>query len=366
MNYEIRRSTKKDMNEAINEISQEINSPKLIIFFCQYECFEECSKKLKANFNNSVIIGSTTFAAFCKEGAYKDNIIALFITDGIECYGDIIENADKYPLKSISRIEKCVSKLRDTDNAICFEVSNAFISCEELVLSVLNSVLKDKNIPLFGGTAGNSAKDDKNLIAFNGKVYLNASAFVIIKNLTGRIKIYKENIYKPTNFHFTATKVDVESRTVYEYDDKPAAEVMAHILNTDINKLPNYFDNYPVGRIIDKDIFITANNQISNKNGISYHARIYKNSSMVLLELDDYKAINDITVNKIKNDDIKPSLAIMINCLARSILFEQNNYLTEFAKKIGNAVDNYIGFSGYGEQYNQYHFNQTMVIAVFE
>jgi hypothetical protein len=56
----------------------------------------------------------------------------------------------------------------------------------------------------------------------------------------------------------------------------------------------------------------------------------------------------------------------MVNCLARSILFEGDGYLNEFAKTVGASVGNYIGFAGYGEQLKEQHFNQTMILAVFE
>ena len=87
---------------------------------------------------------------------------------------------------------------------------------------------------------------------------------------------------------------------------------------------------------------------------------------MVLLEPDDYRAVIKQTISKIKKDIPSPSFAIMVNCLARSLLFEQDHYLDSFAKEMGSALGNYIGFAGYGEQLKQQHFNQTMILAVFE
>ena len=56
----------------------------------------------------------------------------------------------------------------------------------------------------------------------------------------------------------------------------------------------------------------------------------------------------------------------MCHCLARSILFDGDGYLQEYAKTMGSVLGNYVGFSGYGEQYGEQHFNQTMTFAVFE
>lgn len=366
MDYSIGRSSKSDLKEAVSEATARFTSPKLILFFSDVLYFKEYSEKIKDKFKDSIVIGSTTFAGFCKDGAYKDSLLAMGIEDGIECYADVLEEINKYPLKYVDRAIECVNKFHDVSNTVCFEISTALISSEELVLSTLNSVLEEKKIPLFGGSAGDHGRAEKTMISFNGTVYDNACAFVIIKNLGGKIRLYRENIYKPTKHYFTATKVDARNRIVYEYDNRPAAKVTAEALNVAVKDLPKYLDSYPLGRIIGSDMYITANQMVTKNDGMSYHARVYNNSKMVLLEPDDYRKVNDETIKKVKKDIQSPSLAIMVNCLARSMLFEKDGYLNEFAKKMSSALGNYIGFAGYGEQLGEQHFNQTMVLAVFE
>lgn len=366
MNYKVGKSSKSDLKEAVSEAAAGLKSPKLILFFSDVPHFEEYTKKIKDKFKDSVIIGATTFAGFCKDGTYKDTLLVMGIEDGIECYADVLEEVDRFPLKYVERVTGCVNKFHDASNTVCFEISTALISCEELVLSTLNSVLEKKNISLFGGSAGDTGRAEKTMISFNGTVYDRACAFVIIKNLSGKIRLYRENIYKPTSHYFTATKVDVRNRIVYEYDNRPAARVMAEAMNTTVKELHKYLDSYPLGRIIGSDMYITANQMVTKNDGMCYHARVYDNSKMVLLEPDDYKSVINKTIENVKKDVPNPSLAIMINCLARSMLFEKDGYLNEFAKRMGSALGNYIGFAGYGEQLNNQHFNQTMVLAVFE
>lgn len=366
MEYKIGKSVKGSGKQAVAEATEGLKSPKLVLFFSGTERFEEYTLEMKVLFPGSIIIGSTTFAGICKEGIYKETLLVLGIESGIECYGDVLEEVDKFPLKYIDRVQDCVSRFAGTVNTVCFEVSSALISSEELILSTFNAVLMDKGIPLFGGSAGDKGNAEKTMISYNGKVMDKACAFVLIKNLGGSIKLYRENIYKPTKHHFTATKVDIRNRIVYEYDYEPAAQVMAKALNTDINKLPDYLDSYPLGRIIGSDMYITANQGITENRGMAYHARVYNNAQMVLLEPDNYKEVIRRTREQVKRDVPKPSLTIMINCLARSMLFEKDGYFNDFAKEMGNTLGNYVGFAGYGEQLNQQHFNQTMVLAVFE
>ncbi|MNC42383.1 FIST C domain protein [compost metagenome] len=160
--------------------------------------------------------------------------------------------------------------------------------------------------------------------------------------------------------------MDERNRVVHDYDNRPAAKVVAEALNTTVDGLGKYLDSYPMGRIIGSEMYITANQMVTANQGMSYHARVYNNSQMVLLEPDDYKAVIRNTIGQVKKDIPRPALSIMINCLARSMLFEGDGYLDGFAKDMSAALGNYVGFAGYGEQLGQQHFNQTMVLAVFE
>lgn len=368
MRYKIGRSSNKDALQAMQEATAGLKAPKLLWFTSGVQDFAVYTETLKAAFPNSIVVGVTTFAAFCKDGAFKDTLLVLGIEDGIECCADVLEEVDKYPLKYVERVECCANKMGSSvgENTICFEVTTALIRCEELVLSTLNAVLNKKNIPVFGGSAGDHGMAEKTMISLNGVMYDNACVFILIKNLGGAIKLYRENIYKPTKHYFTATKVDVRKRRVYEYDNKPAAQVIAQALEINVNELGKYLNSYPLGRIIGNDMYIIANESVVDSSGMSYHARIYNNSQMVLLEPDNYKEVLRKTAEQIKQEIPNPSLSIMVNCLARSMLFEKDGYLNEFAKQMESGLGNYVGFAGYGEQLHQQHFNQTMVLAVFE
>ena len=243
---------------AIKEASSQLKKPKLILFFSGVDDFPRYAHAIKEQFPEAITMGATTFAAFCKEGAFKDTLLVIGFEDGIHCAAGILEDADRYPLKYVDRVEKAAAGFNRPENTICLEFSSALISCEELVLSTMNAVLGKKKIPVFGGSAGDRGRAEKTMIALNGAVYQNACVFVMIENLGGKIRLYRENIYKPTKHYFKSTKVDVRRRIVQEYDQKPAARVMADALGVNINALPKYLDSYPLGRIIGNEMYIVA------------------------------------------------------------------------------------------------------------
>lgn len=361
----IGRGISDNLEAALAEATKDFINPQLIIYYTSKDRFESFSKLLHDKFPSAVLIGSSAYREICKDGLTNGALLAMSFEDGIECFGGVIEDIDKYPVKYIQRVQNSISSLSDTDNTVCLEFCIGTTNSEEKVLSTINSLLHVYNIPLLGATSADDGEFKTTYVGYNGKIYTNACVFVLIRNLSGKIKIYQENIFKKTKHEFIATKVNAKQRTVYELDNKPCAEVVAKCLNVPLNKLEQEFPTHPFGRIVGDDLYISANKNVTNNNAISQYSRIYKNSKIVLLEPDDYRAVLKSTISKIKNDFNHVSCAIVIHCVARTMFFEQEGFADAFAKEMGQ-VGPYIGFACHGEQMNDYHFNQTMVVGVFE
>ncbi len=370
MDYKIGRSQATPVDNAISQACQTMTQAKFVWFTTTVAAFAETSQKMQARFPHSIVMGTTSIAAFSNAGIFHDTLEVLAIESGIECVGNVLEEADCCPLKYVERVQEAVRKLgtHRADDTICLTATNGLISCEESVLAVLNSVLRKEHIPVFGGTAGDRGLAEKTLVSLNGKVYEKASVFVLIRNLGGRIHLYRENIYKPICEPLTATKVDAFTRKVMAYDGRPASEMEAKMHGLTTSQMDrNFLDSNPVGRIIGKDMYIIANDDMdTDRQTMKYHARIYENDQIVMLQPDDYRQVNRETMQKIKQDVPRPTLSIMVNCLARTLLFESEGYADEFFRSMGTVLGDYIGWGGYGEQIYEQHFNQTMIAAVFE
>lgn len=367
MEYYIGVGTSNDAEKCVKEATTKLRNPNLILFFSPTEHFEEYARYLKELFPNSISMGATTIVSLTKKGADKNNLMIIGFEDGLVCSANMLEEIDKFPVKYVERVQKCVDDVRDHKNSICLEFTTAFLCAEESVLSTLNSVLYKTGIPVFGGTAGNRADlSQGTMVALNGVVKRNACVFAIIHNKSGAIHIYRENIFRPmTGNVLTVTKADPSNRTVLEYNGQPAAKVYARELGVSEEQLEKYRDTNPMGRLVGNELYVTAN---SHKNGSSlvYHSRIYKNSKVVVLEPDDYRNIINQTKQKIKDEVPNPRFAIVCHCLARTLWFDKLGYLDKYAREMGEVLGDYVGFSGFGEQKGEQHFNQTMTTAVFE
>jgi len=359
----------KDQDKAFMEVKEKIDSlgmPKLIIFYSTAKGFVFFSKKFRSNYKKVTCIGSTTYICLSSEGTSKSALAAIAIYDGIEVSCGTLFEIDHYPMHYVNSIENALSKFKDYENMLCIQFSTAKGMCEELVQDTFRYVLERKKIQVVGGTAGGENTEAKNYVSLDGEVYTNASVFVIVKNLNGKIFAYKENIYKATNHYCMATDVDCDERRVYEIDDMPATDAISMMLNVPPDKLPDVINDHPFGRITGKDIYITDVDKIMPDKSVTCFARVYNRTKMVLLELDNIEEVWKETAKIIKKEIPNPSFTLVMQCYVRSKRLEKLGVIDTFGEKVKEEYGNYIGLSGFGEQINYEHFNDTCLIVSFE
>jgi hypothetical protein len=370
MEHKIGRSSRKDAKAAVQEACQEMGpKPALVIFIADIDSFTAMNQEMYRRFPDSTLVGTSSIAAFCHAGSFRQSLLVLTFESGIDCQAGVLDEAGRCPLKYVNRIENCLQKLGPADgkDTICLSFATALIGCEELVLSTLNSVLCHRHIRVFGGTAGDHGRAEGTMVALNGQVRPDACVFVLLRNIGGHIHLFRENIYKPTRHHFIATKVDIINRRVLEFNSQPAADAIADAFGLNCQQLDmKLLDSHPLGRMVGSEMYIVANAAVDkDHHAMDYHSRIYRNDQVILLEPDDYQQVNQQTIADIKKTVPQPQLSLMVNCLARTLLFDSNGYTDRFAREMGTALGDYIGFGGYGEQLDDEHFNQTMIAAVF-
>ena len=204
------------------------------------------------------------------------------------------------------------------------------------------------------------------LVAYNGRVYTDACVYAIIRNLSGKVRVYKENIYqKRSEISHFATKVNVDKRSLIELDGKSAAEVYSQELGVPVNKIvDNVFQN-PMGRVVGDQVFISSMKELTGRGEITNYKRINKNDCIYFLELGDYKATESETRERIKNDARSISLVISVDCVYRYFLYQNEKFFSTYIADMAK-LGPHFGAVGGGEQFNNQHVNQTMVCAVFE
>lgn len=358
--------------EAVSEVVAKINAsscgriPKLLIFSADTVIFSEVSQLLFDEFPMSVSMGQSTYINFSSEGYDFRGLSVMAIFDDIECASGVLFEVTTYPMRYLSHITNAVNNLSSLNNTCCVEFTTAFGNCEELVQDTFKTALSSLEVPVVGGSSGSGDGGKVTYVSLNGSVYEEACVFVLIRNLRGKIRIFKENLFKPTDHFYTATDVDCEERAVYEYDGLPASQVVANALHVPVVQLRQYLEMHPVGRIEGDQIYITDVDDISPDGKITYFARIYNHTQVVQLEVDDMDMVWDLTANDVHRKMENISFSLVVNCLTRSKYFVSGGRFDDFNKQLTNEYGTFIGVSGYGEQMNYEHLNQTMLLACFE
>ena len=161
-----------DLQEAVRGLS----NPQLILLMSNGEQFEEHVKKLESLYPGVPSIGCIGMS-YDVEVVEKGVGIVAF-TEGVVAVANVLEEVSIMPVKYIARLEQDVASVdgsqRDT---ICIDFCSGNDAC---ALTTIYSVLKQRSIGLVGGTG------DAGKVSANGKIYENAVAYALIKNLNGK------------------------------------------------------------------------------------------------------------------------------------------------------------------------------------
>lgn len=352
-----------DITTIIESLTASLTGPSAIILMAPYNFLSEASSLLKEKYPDAQIIGTSGTTLF--NGQISDKMVALTaFFDDIEAASGIIENVNTSPINSISSIEKNIQSINsDKNNTICIEFTTGG---EETLVTTLNSALEKKNISLVGGSVFGYPETATGEVTYNGKSYSNSCAYILIKNKTGKIKVYKENLYEKTNhdMHYV-TKSDSKNRKLIELDGKPALKVYCDELGIPESKAMDYIFKNPLGRVVGDEVYISSFASVNNDKSINMYKILNHNDTIFILDLMDYKKIIEHTHNQIKSDFSHISFILSVDCIYRYMLFDQESFLQNYVESF-SKVGPHMGIIGGGEQYNKQHVNQTMVCVVFE
>lgn len=339
----------------LEEAVQGLHNPQLIMLLSNGDQFEAHVKKLEELYPRVPSIGCIGMSydtAVVEKGV---GIIAYY--DGVSAVANVLEEVSVMPVKYIERLEKDAKKINSSfEDTVCIDFCSGNDAC---ALTTIYSVLKQHNISLVGGTG------DAGKVSANGKVYQDAVAYALVRNKTGKVKTYKENIYHQMgNYRFIASKTDKANYIMGKLNGMPAKQVYQDILHISEKDIQTQTFKNPFGKINGDDTCIISIKEV-NGNALTCFRQVNDSDVLIMLELGDYKKIVKDTIQTIKRDFPKISAVFSVNCLFRYLLFTENHYMEEYLQEM-SVLNHHAGLVGYGEHYNNRFVNQSMTCVVFE
>lgn len=340
-----------DLTEAVSGL----DNPQFIMLMsnnAQFETHVRALEKLYPGVPSIGCIGMSYDVSVVEEGV---GVVAFF--DGVEAAANVLQQVSSMPVKYIQRLENDMLKINgSSEDTVCIDFCAGNDAC---VLTTINTVLKHRGISLVGGTG------DAGKISANGRIYEDAVAYALVRNLGGRVKTYKENIYrKYGNYRFIAADTDKEKYVIGTLNGKSAKQVYKNILHvTDEQILTQTFQN-PFGKINGSDTCIISIKEVQGE-ALACYRQVNDSDVLILLQLADYEAVTQQTIQRICHDFPSRSAVFSVNCLFRYKLFTERGYMDTYLQNM-SELGSHAGLVGYGEHYNNQFVNQSMTCVVFE
>ena len=339
----------------LDEALSGLRNPEFIMLLSNNSQFEAHVKALEQRFPGVPSIGCI---GMCYQtGVVENGVGIIAFSDGVTAAAGVLEEVSAMPVKYIQRMERDMQAVGGTGgDTVCIDFCTGNDAC---VLTTIHTVLRKRGVSLVGGTGGEGR------ISANGRVYSDAVAYGLVRNRSGRVKTYKENIYHQLgDYRFIASDTDRANYILGSLNGKPAKHVYKSILHvTDEEILTRTFQN-PFGKINGDDTCIISIKEV-NGNALACFRQVNDSDVLILLELGDYQAITRSTIQQIQREFPRRSAVFSVNCLFRYKLFSERGYMQTYLREMG-ALGCHAGLVGYGEHYNNRFVNQSMTCAVFE
>ena len=342
-------------NGDLAEAVKGLDNPQFIMLMSNNAQFETHVKTLEKYYPGVPSIGCSGMSYDIRVVEEGVGVVAFY--DGVSAAANVLEQVSVMPAKYIKRLEEDVQIVNGTSaDTVCIDFCSGNDAC---VLTTINTVLNRRGISLVGGTG------DAGKVAVNGRIYEDAVAYAIVRNLNGKVKTYKENIYrKHGNYRFIASDTDKENYVIGTLNGKSAKQVYKSILHvTDEQILTQTFQN-PFGKINGDDTCIISIKEVQG-DALACFRQVNDSDVLIMLELADYEAVVHRTIQNICRDFPSRSAVFTVNCLFRYKLFCERGYMETYLQEM-SELGNHAGLVGYGEHYNNRFVNQSMTCVVFE
>ncbi|MBD7912111.1 MULTISPECIES: FIST N-terminal domain-containing protein [Clostridium] len=319
------------------------------VVFCEPEKVLELNKKV----NDNVVLCSTS-GEYTYDG-FESHVFTGFQYDLQEV--EVVEVLYP-PIKSLEKLNGAYNKVKDNENALALLLCDGLSGVEESIVTTF--FFAKENFKIIGGSAGDYTEFKETLIYIGKKKVHSVALFFNSKKKT---QIVKENIYKPTGIKLLVTDADPINRVVKTFNNNNASTEYAKALGITESELSSHFMNNPLGKIGKDNIYIASPMKVNENKSITFYCQMLPNTFVELLEPMDPISMLQNTISEIK---FKPKFTLALNCILRSIKFQNEGLWKNFDHELLRFCKNTTGFICYGEQFYKHHFNQTMVLLAME
>jgi hypothetical protein len=353
------KSINTDPRKAVRELALQIEQPNIqvcLVFFSDEYDPKELGQALQ-DYLPGPVIGCTTAGQLSETGFQRGGISGASLAGGDLTATPYLIHPLSSQDRQISGIAEDIQKrlLLTAASAFGFLLVDGLSMKEEPLISALYMALG--NVPIIGGSAGDSLKFKQTFVYFNGELLQDAAVFTLF--LTSLpFHIFKHQHFLPTSTRLVVTAADPEKRLVKEINGEPAAEAYAQLVGTTVDQLDaGVFSRSPLMLRIGNDYYVRSISNVEPDGSLKFLCAI--DSGLVLTIGRGDSAIESLSrdLQQVKQEIGDPAVIIGCDCILRRLDMEEQGIDDSIGRLM--AKSKIVGFSTYGEQINSVHVNQT-------
>ncbi len=369
MNTKIVYSTKETVTDIVADIKKQLNGfdIELMQFFASSNInSEELSQKLYDELGQKAIFGCTTCGEIVPGQMLENSVVLMAMNK------NVVDDYKIEVLENISTDEKVVDKafksfsnhFGEHANKLDPEKHIGFVLIDGLSLKeeAINERIGDlTNVDFVGASAGDDLKYEKTYVFANGKTYSDAAVLCLLKPKV-KFKVLKTQNVSSLCKKLKVTKVDEPTRTIIEFNNKPALEEYTKLTGYTKDDEMMTFAQHPLGIVFSNDdIFVRSPHYSTEGSKIVFACSVREGMELDLLQTEDILAKTKKDLDKAIAQMGKPTALINYNCMLRTMQLKRLNKEQEYMNVFDGIPT--IGFTTYGESYIG-HLNQTSVMLL--
>lgn len=332
------------------------NSQVCLVFFSDEYAPEDLGRALK-KYLPGPVIGCTTAGQLSERGFQRGGMSGASLAgDQLSAIPYLIHPLSSH-LEQVTEIAQDVQKrLSVTESsAFGFLLVDGLSMKEEPLISSLYMALG--NVPIFGGSAGDSLRFKKTFIYHDGRLLQDAAVFTLFST-TLPFHIFKHQHFLPSETRLVVTEAEPEKRLVREINGGPAAEVYAQLIGKSTDHLDSaVFSEHPLMLRIGSDYFVRSISNTEPDGSLKFFCAIDAGLVLTIGRGDAALESLERDLQRVTREMGEPAVIIGCDCILRKLEMEAHGIDDNIGKLL--ARSKIVGFSTYGEQINSVHVNQT-------
>ncbi|WP_240789455.1 FIST N-terminal domain-containing protein [Pseudooceanicola onchidii] len=339
----------------------------VILFISPQADFQATVSSIRAHYLHTDVVACTTAGEIGAGGYVEGEIIAVgFPADHFATTSILIDGlSEQTPQGVLDRIALARLALQegnlDKPHGFAFLAIDGLSLREDTLTSVIAPALRD--MPLFGGSAGDGMDFAHTVVSLNGAVRQDAAVLTMIQT-DHRTKVFSIDHLVPTEKQMVVTGADPDRRIVKSINAEPAAREYARLVGKDPDQLDRFtFASHPVVVRIGDSHHVRAIQQVNEAGELVFFSAIDEGMVLTVAEPRNMAEHLQEQLDQIAESGGLTDI-LGCDCVLRRIQAEQIQATRDLSDIL--ASHKVIGFSTYGEQIGPLHVNHTMTgVAIY-